>query len=818
MNSEIKLINGSKKGVNNKLTELKETKDEYSLITEILNSNDYELFIAKNVSVNGATSIIAQEKFRSLTSDLYFLSGMQSTNKMNLYQMQSEQVEELLTGSSSMCISGHIYDKIGLAYAQTLCQPIIQRARIQKGMYGFDIELTQEGKESIVALDKLTTPNEFASIFKSTNSKYTFTNFGKFMSRFAANIFANEKISFSKILINILLERYGDFVWEGGFNETFGGGTADFGAEIVGNYFPTSTNAANPNLNFRACTLGDIVQNSNVPTGYQLIPIRTEDISDRLGNNDWIVHWSEQPFKLKSRTIVTQTEVANIFRSFSNMTHIDGGNVVTGYCFVVVDDDVAGSNLNIQIAQGLNINTVINSPFGGANLVGTCDNIFNNRTIDGEVAFNRWCRYYYNPMDVKIAIERCAIMGIKFPLIQSSRYCGSSTNTEINSVVGIQDADRALTTSGWGLGTDNLYNPISSSYSIDVTSNGNSFIDYQGIRTDIAYVVQYDIPDSVDVSWIAAARHIFNNIGSASFSEETVFHIWWRTIVMAHKGIWMYDMFRSFTHKPLNIEIMNPLQCGTVLQDYKNTRTEVSQIINKYMEEICGLNDYHSRAILASWILNNGIFPTDIGGLPFILDYFCETGGCANMSMFYKGYNWLKTGYQIDEKILYIQRNSLLGNVTTQLLLDEKKEYSYHSSNNESIGIRNACLQIANNEIDVITVMDRNSHAISWPLGFWNLNTTGNGFWRLGSNLALYRICKHKISLLRTYTQNTLPSWVRMNILFTYFMQVMNGTDGMYIIDQNICGEEYADLNKNSEYSNQLELSGFSFKKPEVKK
>lgn len=816
MNSEIKLINGSTKGVNSKLTELKETKDEYSLITEILNSNDYEMFIAKNVSVNGNTNIVAQEKFRSLTSDLYFLTGMQSTNKMNLVQMQSEQVEELLTGSSSMCVSAHIDNRMG-GFIQINCNPIMQRVRFQKGMYGFNLELTQEGKESIVALDKLTTPNEFASIFKSTNSKYTFTNFGKFISRFAANIFMNEKISFSKILINIMMERYGDFVWEGGFNETYGGGTADFGAEIVGNYFPYSAPAVNPNLNFRACTLGDIVTANNVPSGYQLIPIRTEDIGDRLGTNDWVVAWSEQPFKVKSRPVITETDANNIFRSFSNMTHINGGNSVTGYCFVIVDDDTPAAQTIINIGVNQIISTVTNSPFGaGVNLVVTADNIYNNRTIDGEIAFNRWCRYYYNPMDVKIAIERCAIMGIKFPLMQSSRYAGTANNLETVTSVGLRDADFNLTrTSGWGeVGTERY---DLSAWMMDVRDNGNTFIDYQGIRTDRSYVVQYDVPDSVDVSWIAAARHIFNNIGCSSFNEETIFHVWWRGMIMAHKGAWIYDMFRSITHKPLNLEIINPSQCGIVLQDYKNTRTEVSKIINKYMIEICGLSDYHSRAILSSWVLNNGVSALDAFAHPLISNFYCETGGVANMSMFYKGYNWLKTGYQIDEKVFYLQRNSLYGYVTAQLLLDEKKEYSYNSSNNESLTLRNTCLQIANTVSDRINVQDRNSFQIMWPLGVFNYNAEGS-YLRLGNNLTLYKIVKHKISMLRTYTQNQLPSWIRILLPFNNFMQIIQGTDGMYIIDTNVANDEYSDLNKNSEYSEQLDVSGFQFVKLEVKK
>lgn len=819
MNNDLILIKGSDKSVNYNLPKIEKIEDQYKFIFEMLKSIYYESYLDKKTTITSQLWAVAQEKCRKLFADLYMYSGLQCASKSDLLIMSATQVQEIFSSTTMFYYHGLLFNNGG-QQVQTAADVPEQWIVNTKGQCGFNPQFNDFTKEIIKTVNDSKSVNEINQLFRSTNSSYVFTNFSKFVTSFSLNVDKTEKCSFSKILINILLYWYGEYSYEGGINTCYGGHTCMYQAEIVGVYFPYTAAQANPNLNFRACTLGDLV-NYGVPGGYEIVPIRTEDCQSAIVNNDWIIAFAEQPFKEFSRGIALDNDVQQIFRSFSNCTRANGGNVDKGFCFVIVDNDIKDDDVNIVIGAATNVNTVVNSPFiGGVDAVATCDDIYFGSSDNGEAVFNRWCKYYYNPIDIEIAVERVAILAHKFPLFQCSRYMGFSNLGDNVKIMGLRDEDRGSRTMVWGLANEINYTN-GNLLILNYIKNAGTFVDYQGVRTCLLGIqnckVSYHVPDATNQMWIAGARHMFSNVGILN-NEKAVcsgFYLFYRSAVFAQKGAWIFDHFRSITHKPLNVEILQPLVIGISHSDYIDMRPECSQTIDYYFNKVIGVDGYTSRCDLSSFRTYNVMDLVDVNLNNFLSNPYFETGGIVNFAIFYKGMDWLQKGYKLNEKLLYTYRDINLGELKSEFKVDEKFEYVYQTNEiNENIDVRNTVNQLFNGNTDTVTVTDQFGNQNILPGMVFGFNLNNQGFFRNASNMnIMFSVSKMKITMFRCISVknfNFYISWARVQVGFQGYMAKVNGTNSLYVLDTNIGGKNFETINEGYNNKKTFNLEGFS--------
>lgn len=809
MNSKLKSFDSSKFSILSEFKEVTKLEEFSNHVEQMLLKYDYEDFLPKNFNIQSVNSFI------NAMGTLGYFSGLQTSAKTNINFLGTNGTELILTNTPMFVTSSNVWDQNTEEYTPMFVEETKQIVQPRMNEYGWKCELTDEIISANKTVEEVKNPTEISSIFKSTNGNYMFTWFNKFCAAFSVGTFKNETVSFSKILLNILMRYYGFYAYGGGYNETYGGNTLNYDSVIQnGTFFRYSLNANNPTILFYACTMGDLMVQGK-PADVTLIPIRSEDISSRIENNDWISVNVEQPF-IYYNTLFRRTvggTNTNDHQTFSDITYVPGP--VTAICFVIVDQDNPDNDDDILIGANGVVNTSTNNPWDGVNVGVTCNDILNNSNILGDQVYTRWCRYFYNPMDVEIAMDVMSRVGFKFPLMKRSGYVYDGTSSQsMDTGFELLDIDSGAM-SGWSHITD--YNVLNSTISLDFSRSSRCFSDSLGTRVGgVADAVIYNIPDCSEMMYLAGARHILKDVGCGKYLSETISHIYYRSLIWSLKTAFIFDFYRSLTHKPLNSEIIQPLSSGITLQDYKTIGFETAKIIDNAIMTKCNTKNYVSKGNLAN--LASGLTYNDTFMAGQINRNLMETGSFTNYSMYYKLWNWIVTTFKIENVIIKgkpminMSRRPNTNVITMKMIVDETNNAIYQDNDeNENFELMNGIQQMMLDTQDRIRHTDNNGNLQHHATGLSGiyLFATPDG--------QQYRLWRHKQSFHRTTNNTGEVVWSRLEFNYTYFNNICNGVDCLYVIDINNNGKAYENINMNSEKKDKDSKLGFGKKPLDVK-
>lgn len=596
MNTNNEIINKSSKYPKNTL-ELGEIRKT------ILNEKRFDQFCNKTIDI--------KDVFNTTVSGIDTLNGISAVEKYSVNGIP--YFGSNMMSSNRQIFSAHLTD-INAQTVQTAVVPVRQTVA-QNKLIGSTVVFSDEIKEYIKPTEDIQTASSMNSSLRINNSKYTYTTLNNYLSFLGQKNTVLEKITFGYELLKILIMYDEQIVYPGGLNLAYSGETVVTvkGANVLGNYFPESTNGANPNINVYATTLGRMI--SGEPAGMTIIPIRQEDIQDGLINNGWVQVYMENPIQISSDIVTTSTDILNTYRTFGNTTKIAGG--VNNICFVVVDDDSKTDDVRINIGQNQTLSTVTNNPFLPIQVpvVVTMNNLtgVGGLSCDVNDLWERWCKYYYNSADVEYIKNLSALILHKFPLFATHAMHGGANQQFIS---GLQDDDKM--SRDWNIGTvadEAVVNKV-----VSIASNAFWTDGLLCKLTTNVVQTKYQVGYTSNRLRILCARGFVYNYGKSK-QDSRVDYIYYQTMIQANLIAICTDITRMKRSKPVNYEILQPAQLQIALM-FENNKV---QIFKENLNEIIELN------VGFSMFLGATRMQTTVVDTFAISDNVMECGGIGNL-------------------------------------------------------------------------------------------------------------------------------------------------------------------------------------------
>lgn len=605
MNTKTEEINKSSNYPKNK-------KDLSNYRIKILEDKSFEKFI------NKGSYYLAPNQMNNIISGIGKTNGLSTTVRSAYVNGSGSLSTGSLTTSNRQIVSAHLHDIVANAYIQTAV-PQVKQVITEDFLRGKSANVTSDLNNTVNTLNTTQEISMYNNMFKVTNNNYVYTQDNAFFAGFGKEVKNLETVSFAYELLKIMAIRDQTIEYAGGLNLVYSGNTKTVTRTALneGNYFPESVNAVNPNIDFYACTLAQLNE-YHPPNDITLIPILKSDIYQRAANNSWAMVYMETPFKDFNEAITLNTDVANLFKTFSNSTIIPGGTV--SFCFVIVDDG-QNDNVDVKIGQAVDINTQVNNPWTGVAQVVTMNDVTGVGGVvqyDTLLMYERWCNYFYNEEDIEQVIRIMSLAFHKVPLLQSAFF--SITGVAVNGVLGLRDADRGNRTLLLSTNGDLLNN---ATYRVSITDN-KIWVDslYQKMTLD-PLQMEYLVESTSFRMRVAAVRHMLTGYGT-TLNVKTMDFIWYQGCILANKIGVCSDISRMISSKPANIEIINPVACNITNQIMKTYGFPFKTILDKYFTMTFGRNTKNT----GKW---NVI--TMANSIQFTLQKF-DVGGLYNMNLF----------------------------------------------------------------------------------------------------------------------------------------------------------------------------------------
>lgn len=773
----------TKEEVNNKSSNYpKNKKDLSNERVNILNSKYYNRFINRGKNYQGVNQM------NNLITGIRKTSGIKTTARSAYVNGAGTIETTMFTTSNRQIVSAHLHDIVANAYVQT---PVPQ----VKQTIGID---TLRGREAIVTKDltnMITTLNNTAEIstynnmFKVTNNNFVYTQANAFFAGFGEEVKKLEKVSFAYELLKIMTIRDQTIEYAGGLNILYSGNTNTVTRTALnqGNYFPESINAANPNMDFYACTLA-MLNEYGEPDGVTLVPIQLSDVYQRVENNSWAMVYMQTPFKDFNEAITLSTDAGNLFKCFSNSTLIEGAN--TSICFVIVDDDRLVGNVDINIGQAVAVNTVIHNPWDGVALVVTMDDVTGVGGVPYSVLsmYERWCNYFYNEEDIDEVIKIMSLAFHKVPMLQTALF--NLAGALVDGTIGLRDADRALRTLLISTNGDLLNAAV---YRVSVTDNSiwcdGLFQKMTLDATQMGYLVESTSPRMR----IATVRHMLVGYGT-TLAVKSMDYIWYQGLIYANKIGVCSDLSRMISSKPSNIELINPLACNITNQVYKDYG-----FVFKYVLDAIFTKQFNRGTKLTG---NWGVI-TMINSVQFTQQKF-DVGGLYNMALFPEA---LESNFNLDMNIntnFKMIRDQTAGTIgfakqynTSKALLEQRDdaEETFEDTNAMYLMYRQAVAITA-------TVSDQSMLAIVQPKTLMRISATAT----------IYRIYNRRCINLVTGWMNI--KWIT-NIDLKF---ISKQADQEFLIKMFDTEKQFNELQKDeSKGSDEMDSVDFLIMIPEKK-